>query len=354
MEANTKFSFDTETLGAIAAFVSRARGAGEAEALARDSSEFLGRAAGGAAVAVFLDHGTPALFVGGGNALIGEKLLTELKKAAKGVWGSRLILPGPGADGREFAVHPLENGAKGMGFMAVEAGAWDELSGLLEGVSPLISAEAARLAECVREKRRISHLTTYMNVSSVVAQPLGLHDLMENVLYCLLDVFGAEAASVMLADDTREHFEFYQVEGEAKPALDGLKIPIMGGIAGDVYRTGKNEIVNDVQNDPRFFKNVDLRTSFVTRSMLVTPLTAGGEKVGVLEVINKIEGGSFSEDEGTLLASIAEEIAFAIRNARIFEYVVGSYCKQRQGLNTCKGCKRPLGAWTPCVKYSEE
>ena len=37
----------------------------------------------------------------------------------------------------------------------------------------------------------------------------------------------------------------------------------------------------------------------------------------------------------------------------MFEVVVKSYCKQRQGLNTCKGCKRPLGSWTPCVKYRE-
>jgi len=47
-------------------------------------------------------------------------------------------------------------------------------------------------------------------------------------------------------------------------------------------------------------------------------------------------------------------VAFAIRNGKMFEVVVKSYCKQRQGLNTCKGCKRPLGSWTPCVKYREE
>jgi hypothetical protein len=48
---------------------------------------------------------------------------------------------------------------------------------------------------------------------------------------------------------------------------------------------------------------------------------------------------------------VAEEIAFAIRNAKIFEYVVNSYCKQRQGETSCKGCKRPLKSWTPCAKY---
>jgi GAF domain-containing protein len=87
--------------------------------------------------------------------------------------------------------------------------------------------------------------------------------------------------------------------------------------------------------------------------MIAVPLVAGEEKIGVLEVLNKVEGGLFDEDEHLLLVSVAEEIAFAIRNARVFEYVVNTYCKQRQGQRSCQGCERPLGSWTPCVKYRE-
>jgi hypothetical protein len=77
---------------------------------------------------------------------------------------------------------------------------------------------------------------------------------------------------------------------------------------------------------------------------------AGEEQIGVLEILNKAEGGPFPQEEHLLLVSIAEEIAFAIRNAKLFEYVVNTYCKQRQGQMSCKGCERPLGSWTPCVK----
>ena len=55
---------------------------------------------------------------------------------------------------------------------------------------------------------------------------------------------------------------------------------------------------------------------------MAIPLTAGEEKIGLMEVINKSGGEPFTDDERLLLDSIAEEIAFAIRNARIFEYVV--------------------------------
>lgn len=224
---------------------------------------------------------------------------------------------------------------------------------VIDGAQALAEAREAELAEQSARKRKLAHLETYMTVSSVVAQPVGLHELMENTLYCCMDVFGAQAASVLLLDETKQNFEFYQAEGEAKEQLASFRIPVTHGIAGDVHRTGKSEIINDAQSDPRLFRSVDSETAFVTRQMLVTPLVAGGEKIGVFEVINKIEGDGFTEEERGLLALLAEEIAFAIRNARIFEVVVDSYCKQRQGLNTCKGCKRPLGAWTPCIKNAE-
>ena len=98
---------------------------------------------------------------------------------------------------------------------------------------------------------------------------------------------------------------------------------------------------------------IDKESGFQTKNMIAIPLVAGKERVGVLEVLNKAEGEKFTEEERLLLLSFSEEIAFAIRNAKMFEYVVNSYCKQRQGQLSCKGCKRPLGSWTPCVKYRE-
>ncbi|MFH1594924.1 MAG: GAF domain-containing protein [Pseudomonadota bacterium] len=112
--------------------------------------------------------------------------------------------------------------------------------------------------------------------------------------------------------------------------------------------------MNDVQRDPRFLRRFDSEYGLVTQNMIAIPLTAGQEKIGVMEVLNKSGGEPFTDEERLLLDSIAEEIAFAIRNARIFEYVINSYCKQRQGEKSCKGCNRPLRSWTPCVKYLEK
>jgi GAF domain-containing protein len=129
--------------------------------------------------------------------------------------------------------------------------------------------------------------------------------------------------------------------------------PADKGMAGWVLQEQQSEVVNDVGNDPRFYKDIDSKSGFLTRNMIAVPLTAGEERIGVLEVINKIDAPGFTQEEHHLLRSIASEIAFAIRNAKLFEYLASTYCQQRQGKVSCKGCERPLGSWTPCVKYRE-
>ncbi len=202
-----------------------------------------------------------------------------------------------------------------------------------------------------KTSRQVAYLNTYLTVSTLLAQSLGLHDLLETILFFCTDVVSAEEASVLLLDNSKKNFTFFQTEGESKPVLHGVCFQADKGIAGAVLSTRKSEIVNDVQQDPRFYRECDMESGVLTRNMIAIPLVAGNEPVGVLEVINKGGGLPFNDDDHLLLHFIADEIAFAIRNARIFDYVVNSYCKQRQGLNTCVGCERPLGSWTPCVKY---
>jgi hypothetical protein len=223
----------------------------------------------------------------------------------------------------------------------------------VESLLPLLTHALGNLIARVEMDKRLAHLNTYLNVSSMIAQALDLRDVLEAVLYFCMDDLSAEAASVLLLDYEKKNFRFYSAEGEAKEVLLMATFPANLGLAGSVLETQQAEIINDVHHDPRFYGRLDSESGFQTRNMIVLPLTAGEEKIGVLEILNKMGGKPFLDEELLLLQSIAEEIAFAIRNAKLFEVVVNSYCKQRQGETSCKGCKRPLGSWTPCARYRE-
>ncbi len=225
---------------------------------------------------------------------------------------------------------------------------------LLRRVLFLLSRSLANLLERIIYEKQLNRLNAYLNVSSLISQSLDLPDILEAVLYFSMEAMSADGASVLLLDPEKKNFRFYSTEGPAKTALVTTTFPSDRGLAGAILQSGQSEVLNDVQNDPRFYRDTDAQSGFVTRTMVAIPLIAANEKIGVLEILNKANGALFSEEDVLFLQPIAEEIAFAIRNAMLFEVVVKSYCKQRQGLNSCKDFKRPLGSWTPCVKYRRE
>jgi GAF domain-containing protein len=253
-----------------------------------------------------------------------------------------------------LVLHPLQTdcGCCGLLGLVTPEKAISLSPKVLERLLSLLSNTIDRLVARAESDRQLAHLNTYLTVSSMLVQSeLNLHDLLEGVLYCCMDAVSAEAASVLLLDDDMTNFRFYHVEGPSKPGLKDATLPADEGIAGYVLRTGEPVVISDAHTDPRFYQKFDSESGFRTRSMIAIPLVTGEEPIGVLEVLNKIDAASFTEDEQMLLLSIAEEIAFAIRNAKMFEFVANSYCKQRQGATSCRGCDRPLGAWTPCIQY---
>ncbi len=254
----------------------------------------------------------------------------------------------------QLALVPLHHAKKTIGLLGlVMPPDGPSTKTLLNKAVSLLNHSLSQIIERLDYEIQISNLNTYLNVSSMIAQALDLRDALEAVLYFCMEAVAAEAASVLLLDYEKKNFRFYSAEGPTKPVLLTASFPADQGLAGHVLQTQQSVIINDVQNHPMFYGKFDQESGFRTNNMIVIPLTAGEEKIGVLEVLNKVGGEPFYEEERLLLHNLAEEIAFAVRNGKMFEVVVKSYCKQRQGLNTCKGCKRPLGSWTPCVKYRE-
>jgi hypothetical protein len=259
-----------------------------------------------------------------------------------------------GAGGASYCVHPLPVDGRTIGIIGTRTdGDRQPPEDVWPGLLAALGRIAYRLAAQVSAERRLLHLNTYLTVSSMLAKSVDLAELLEVALYCSMEAASAEAASILLLDEAKENFEFYRVEGSAKPLLRGSTFPATEGVAGRVLETREAEIVDDAGSDPRFYEQIDLKTGYRTRNMISVPLIAGDERVGVLEVLNRIDGGPFTADERLILVSVADEIAFAVRNAKIFDYVVNTYCKRRQGESSCKGCDRPLGSWTPCMRYRE-
>ncbi len=77
-----------------------------------------------------------------------------------------------------------------------------------------------------------------------------------------------------------------------------IELDIGQGVAGYVARTGEVVRLRDAYESPLFNREVDRRTGYRTRSLLCVPVTnSAGQVVGVAQVLNKLGGGDFDEDD---------------------------------------------------------
>ena len=196
---------------------------------------------------------------------------------------------------------------------------------------------------------KIRFLRLYQTVSSALGYVGELQELLTTIISIVTAELPSEEGSILLHDEETNEFEFFTAVGETGAELVKLRFPADKGIAGRALKERRTLVVNDVQNSPDFYGSIDEDHDFQTKSILAAPLISGDETVGVVEAINKVGKDGFDEEDKRLLTAIADEVALAIKNARLFDYVVDSYCKMRQGQNSCKGCKRPLKSWTPCA-----
>ena len=98
-----------------------------------------------------------------------------------------------------------------------------------------------------------------------------------------------------------------------------IRLNINLGIAGLVALTAEEINIPDVYSDFRFDRSIDELTGYKTRCMLCVPLkTQSGEILGVIEVMNKING-VFTEQDVDKLKSLSSYVSMFLENAVLFD-----------------------------------
>ncbi len=105
--------------------------------------------------------------------------------------------------------------------------------------------------------------------------------------------------------------------------ITGVTLGIEEGVVGRCVRNNAGEIVRDVADDLNFQGSVDERSGFTTRSILCAPLSVKDQRIGAIELVNKLSGdGLFAGSDLELLEALSSSAALAILNARMAEALV--------------------------------
>lgn len=160
-------------------------------------------------------------------------------------------------------------------------------------------------------------LKTLMELAAAINSTLDGREVRVRAIEAATRLVGAETGSLLLHDPQTDELYFEVALGEKGGRLKEIRIPSSQGFAGWSFTHGEGLVVNDPDSDPRFFRGADEKSSFHTRSLLAAPLRIKEKTIGVLEAINKLEGG-FDERDLELLTFLANQVAPAIENATLY------------------------------------
>ena len=139
---------------------------------------------------------------------------------------------------------------------------------------------------------------------------LEIDELLAMVMDAAKDIVGVKNGSLLLVQDEKTlKLQFYQASGENMGQLKNIDLPPGVGISGHVAKTGESIISNDVAKDPRWYQKVSEKVKTSVQSMASYPLILEKKVIGVVQFLDKVDGGIFTEEDSEILARFAKLMA---------------------------------------------
>jgi signal transduction histidine kinase/CheY-like chemotaxis protein len=157
-----------------------------------------------------------------------------------------------------------------------------------------------------------------LEMGSVINSTLNLAEVLTHIMDLVNRLTNSVASTLMLLDDKTGELVFSVPTGPQADTLTDIRISSSDGIAGWVVEHEQPALIPDAKEDPRFYQEIDKISGIETKSILCVPLMAKTKLIGVLEVINKSDGTSFTDKDALLISIFASQSAMAIENARLY------------------------------------
>ena len=194
----------------------------------------------------------------------------------------------------------------------------NQLRHTLQGLETRVAERTAELAQASDQMQyRAGRLQAVAELAHAIAAIQDPAELLSRLTHEISTRFGYYHTGIFLlnADQTYAVLEAANSAGGARMLARHHRLRVgQVGIVGYVAGTGQPRIALDVGQDAVFFDNPDLPD---TRSEISLPLKVGEQIIGVLDV-QSVQPAAFSQDDIALLSTLADQVAMAIQNTRLY------------------------------------
>jgi len=187
------------------------------------------------------------------------------------------------------------------------------------GVVDEPEAETSTQAELIQlAQRKIQELSLINQVSGAVNSTLDLDELLDIALEQSMLAVGGDAGSLMLVSEDTNRLEIVASRGLSDKWIQKTSQEVGKSVAGWVAENGESVLVTNAHTDSRFRMRV-FRDKITSAASV--PLKSKGVVTGVLNVNTTHPERKFDERDLELLETVANELAVAIENARLYARV---------------------------------
>jgi len=152
-----------------------------------------------------------------------------------------------------------------------------------------------------------------------------LDEVLREILHKANEFVPSEAGSILLDDPHRKSvnldepqqnlLHFVACFGTGSEGILGGTLPVVTGVAGKTYLTGKPYMSKDASKDVNFYNGIDEKLHRRTHSILCVPIVLGKSVCGVIELLNRKGRVNYTRDELKLLEIFAGYTSTLIQNA---------------------------------------
>jgi RND family efflux transporter MFP subunit len=165
--------------------------------------------------------------------------------------------------------------------------------------------------------RSISRLAQLYDIEKTLNSTLEMDELLPIVASKFAEILNVQAVNVWMVGGDGDLV--LMSRSGSDPAFELRTIQKAGeGVVGDVSEDGEAVLISSADDQRIQARNADVREGTVF-SLMAAPVMDRESLVGVAEVINRLDGREFNEDDLSLLVSICQTAASALHNASLLQ-----------------------------------